>query len=108
MRSIERLVKRHMEDTGFGRVDSLSFAYYILPDGTFLGCNYDCGVRGDDHRMIFIATDIDQGNWTELHKHYRVVRFVPEANVGLIKGKQRLTDEQRAVIEKYEIELERY
>ena len=108
MLSTERLVKRHKENTGYGRVESLYQAYYILHDGTFLGCNYDYGVRGDDHRMIFVATEFDRDDWKSLHRAYRLIRFVPECNVGLIKGKQQLTAEQEAIIKKYNIEIERY
>ncbi|MDK0636908.1 hypothetical protein P5F19_14120 [Clostridium perfringens] len=108
MKSIERLVKRHQEDTGFGRVESLYESYYILPDGTFLGCNYDFGMRGDDHRMIFIATDLERNDWEGLHKAYRLIRFVPESNMALIKGRQRLTEEQKMVIDEYGLEVERY
>ena len=108
MLSTERLVKRHEEETGFGRVESLYESYYILHDGSFLGCNYDWGSRADDHRTIFGATDINYNDWDSLHKAYRLLRFMPEGNCVWVRKRQRITEAQQAIIEEYDLEVIRY
>ena len=46
--------------------------------------------------------------WEQLHRNYRVVRLVPEWQTALIKGRQRLTEEQREALESIGFEIERY
>lgn len=108
MLSTERLVKRHEKETGFGRVESLYKSYYILHDGTFLGCNYDCGTRGDDHRMVFVATNFKRNDWDSLHKAYRLLRYMPEGDCVWVRKRQRITKEQQQIIDAYNLEVIRY
>lgn len=109
MKNIENLVKRHEEEIGIGRVDELRKCYYILSDGTFLGCNFDYGSRCDDHRAIFSCfDDIEYGDFTELHKKYKVIRYMVEADMCWVLKYQRLTEKQKEVIEKYNLEVVRY
>jgi len=104
----ENLVRRHEEETGFGRVSNLYESYFILADGTFLGCNYDCGSRGDDHRSIFGATDIAYNDFESLHTKYKVLRFMPEGDCVWVKKEQKISSKQQKVIDTYDLEIVRY
>ena len=46
--------------------------------------------------------------WEQLHRNYKVVRLVPECEIAMIKGRQRLTEEQREALESIGFEIERY
>lgn len=108
MNKLELLVQTHIQEVGFGRVGNINECYYILPDGTFLGCNYDCGSRGDDHRAIFSSCDIEYGDWDALHSQYNLIRYIPECDEGIIKIGQELTPEQKEVVKMYDLEIEEY
>ena len=114
MRNIDALVKRYENLTGYG--DTVSYEYmgassfYLLPDGRFLNCLADYGVRCDDHRVIFGATKIERDDWDKLHRNYKLVRLIPESEIALIKKYQRLTEEQKRALEElkeygWEIEI---
>lgn len=112
----EDLINQHLEnndnDENYGIVENLYNSYYILYDGTFLGCLYDCGSRCDDHRGIFgaVTEEIKERgyDWELLHKTYKLLRFMPEANCIYVAKYQRITKEQKSVINKYNLEVIRY
>ena len=117
MRNINALVKRFenlTENEGFASYDYQGArSFYLLPDGRFLNCQGTYTERWDDHNLIFGATKIkdryrNSKAWEQLHRNYRVVRLVPECGTALIKGRQRLTEEQREAIKNIGFEIERY
>ena len=117
MRNIDALVKRFANLTGYEECATYDYqgarSFYLLPDGRFLNCAGSYAVRGDDHNLIFGATRIkdryrNSKAWEQLHRNYRIVRLVPEWQTALIKGRQRLTEEQREAIESIGFEIERY
>ena len=117
MRNINALVKRFenlTENEGFASYDYQGArSFYLLPDGRFLNCQGTYTERWDDHNLIFGATRIQDRYrnpkaWEQLHKNYRVVRLVPECKIAMIKGRQRLTEEQKKALENIGFEIERY
>ena len=117
MPNINALVKRFenlTENEGFASYEYQGArSFYLLPDGRFLNCSGTYTERWDDHNLIFGATKIQDRYrnpkaWEQLHKNYRVVRLVPECGTAMIKGRQRLTEEQREAIESIGFEIERY
>ena len=117
MKNINALVKRFENLTEYEECATYEYqgarSFYLLPDGRFLNCAGTYEVRGDDHNLIFGATKIkdryrNTKAWEQLHRNYRVVRLVPEWQTALIKGRQRLTEEQREAIESIGFEIERY
>ena len=117
MRNIDALVKRFENLTECEECATYEYqgarSFYLLPDGRFLNCAGTYEVRGDDHNLIFGATKIkdryrNTKAWEQLHRNYRVVRLVPEWQTALVKGRQRLTEEQREAIESIGFEIERY
>ena len=117
MRNIDALVKRFenlTENEGFASYDYQGArSFYLLPDGRFLNCQGTYTERWDAHNLIFGATKIQDRYrnpkaWEQLHRNYRVVRLVPECEIAMIKGRQRLTEEQREAIESIGFEIERY
>ena len=117
MRNIDALVKRFenlTENEGFASYDYQGArSFYLLPDGRFLNWQGTYTERWDDHNLIFGATRIqdryrNSKAFEQLHKNYRVVRLVPECEIAMVKGKQRLTEEQREALESIGFEIERY
>ena len=117
MRNINALVKRFENLTEYEGCATYEYqgarSFYLLPDGRFLNCQGTYTERWDDHNLIFGATKIkdryrNTKAWEQLHRNYRVVRLVPECGTALVKGRQRLTEEQREVIESIGFEIERY
>ena len=117
MRNIDALVKRFENLTEGEGTASYEYqgarSIYLLPDGRFLNCQGTYTERWDDHNLIFGATKIkdryrNSKAWEQLHRNYRVVRLVPECGTALVKGRQRLTEEQREAIESIGFEIERY
>ena len=117
MRNINALVKRFENLTECEEAASYEYqgakSFYLLPDGRFLNCQGTYTERWDDHNLIFGATRIQDRYrnpkaWEQLHKNYRVVRLVPEGEIAMIKGRQRLTEEQRGALESIGFEIERY
>ena len=117
MRNINALVKRFENLIECEECATYEYqgarSFYLLPDGRFLNCAGSYKVRGDDHNLIFGATKIkdryrNTKAWEQLHRNYRVVRLVPECEIAMIKGRQRLTEEQKEAIESIGFEIERY
>jgi hypothetical protein len=113
MRSLNKMVKTLTnEDYGSRLTENVNEAIYILPDGRMLDGCFDYGAREHDHRIIEGAyKDKDRytdGFWDSVHKDYRLVRMVPESQTALIKGKQRLTLEQKQLISLSGYEIEKY
>ena len=117
MRNINALVKRFENLTECEGTASYEYqgarSFYLLPDGRFLNCQGTYTERWDDHNLIFGATRIQDRYrnpkaWEQLHKNYRVVRLVPECEIAMVKGRQRLTKEQREALESIRFEIERY
>ena len=117
MRNINALVKRFENLTECKECATYDFqgarSFYLLPDGRFLNCQGTYTERWDDHNPIFGATRIQDKYrntkaWEKIHRNYRVVRLVPECEIVMIKGRQRLTEEQREAIESIGFEIERY
>ena len=117
MRNIDALVKRFENLTECEECASYEYqearSFYLLPDGRFLNCQGTYTERWDDHNLIFGATRIQDRYrnpkaWEQLHRNYRVVRLVPECEIAMIKGRQRLTEEQREALESIGFKIERY
>ena len=117
MRNINALIKRFENLTECEECATYEYqgarSFYLLPDGRFLNCQGTYTERWDDHNLIFGATKIkdryrNSKAWEQLHRNYRVVRLVPECGTALLKGRQRLTEEQKEAIESIGFEIERY
>ena len=117
MRNINALVKRFANLTEYEECATYEYrgakSFYLLPDGRFLNCQGTYTERWDDHNLIFGATRIQDRYrnpkaWEQLHRNYRVVRLVPECETALVKGRQRLTEEQKEAIANIGFEIERY
>jgi hypothetical protein len=90
------------EEYGSRLTENIGEAIYLLPDGRMLDGCFDYGCGEHDHRIIEgVYKDKDRytpGFWNAVHKDYRLVRLVPESSVALIKGRQRLTPEQKQIL----------
>lgn len=109
-KSTNKLVKNLLE-AEVQLTEDINTAMYILDDGQMIDGEFDFGIRGQDHRIIEAGIDYDRyakDFWTRLHREYRVVRLVPETNVALVKGRQRLTEAQKALLANTNYEIEVY
>lgn len=112
-----RLFKKRLQEAEVGFTDSLDTAMFLLPDGSMIDGEFDLGMRGQDHRIIFAGVNnypdyYEVSNpaslWDRLHKEYKVVRLVPESDIALIKSRQKLTDEQKRILSRSNYEIEKY
>lgn len=84
---------------------------YIFPDGSMIDGGFDCGSRGEDHRMIECLMESDRYDnhfWDDVHIQLNVVRLVPESMIALISKGQQLTKKQLTIINKTEYLVEEY
>lgn len=80
-------------------------AIYIFKDGTMMGGEYDCGIRGLDHNQLisFFNEDLQK-----MHYEYKIVRLVPETQIYLMGIGQRLTPLQKEIVDYLGYERENY
>lgn len=112
MKSV-RLLKKRLQEAEIQFTDSIHHALWLLPDGTMIDGEFDCGSRGQDHRIIesgIQGLDRYDGEkfWNTVHKDYKCVRLVPECNTALIKKRQKLTDIQKVLLAQTNFEIEPY
>jgi hypothetical protein len=112
-----RLFKKRLLEGELTFTDSIHQAMYLLPDGSMIDGEFDGGMRGQDHRVIFVgvnyedyymSSNTNETHWKRLHREYKVIRLVPESNIALIKGRQTLTAEQIEVLNQTDYVIERY
>lgn len=100
-----------IEEYGYSFTDNPKEAIYIFPNGLMIDGGFDCGSRGEDHRMIecLMETDrYDDNFWDDVHEQLQVVRLVPETMYALIAKGQELTHEQLTIINENDYDIEEY
>lgn len=96
--------KANLINDGYEFTNKLDECIYILPCGTLLDGQFDCGSRGLDHNMIggynpYNRYDNYEEFWKYVHETLCLVRVVPETGVLLLSENQFLTAEQNDVVE---------
>ncbi len=94
----EKLMKL-LDENGYYLTDNIKESIYILRNGKMISGNFDCGIRGVEHREIaeLFIEDEDRYSptiWSDLHDRTGVVMVVPEKMELLIMEGQELTEEQ--------------
>jgi hypothetical protein len=105
----EQLVNEIIEE-GYNMTDNIHEAIYLLSDGQMISGDFDCGMRGTDHRMIECIIDGDRYDndfWNKVHE-LGLVRLVPETEFALIIEGQELTAIQEKIINEIGFEIEAY
>lgn len=100
-----------LEEDGYSLTNNIQHAIYIFPNGDMIDGGFDCGSRGEDHRMIECLMNIDRYDnnfWESVHAQLQVVRLVPETKFALIANGQTLTDKQIQAIKKAKYQIEVY
>lgn len=108
---VNKYIEENIEDEGYQFTDNPEEAIYILTNGKMIDGMFDYGSRGEDHRMIeaFTKKDrYDDGFWDEVHLDMGLVRLVPETYVALVRQGQRISDEQKAILEEVGYDIEEY
>lgn len=100
------------EDIGIETTDNINESIFILPKGQMIWGEFDMGVRSLDHHSIeSLYDDLDRYDddfWEKVVERTNIIQYVPETNVVLIKKGQKITDEQRSIINKYKLLTEIY
>lgn len=92
-----------INDGDLETTSNINEAIAVLPDGTLISGEFDCGIRGLDHNGLLDAGE----NWDSLH-NCNIVRLVPESDTALINQDQQLNDIQLALLADSEYAIERY
>lgn len=104
-------IEKILNDYGYQFTNNPMEAIYIFPDGSMIDGMFDCGLRGEDHRLIECLMNSDRYDkhfWDDVHAHLKVVRLVPETKIGLIKVGQELTKKQLEILTSNGYEIEEY
>jgi hypothetical protein len=108
-----RLLKKRLTDAEISFTDSIGNALWLLPDGSMIDGEFDCGSRGQDHRVIesgIKGLDRYDGAkfWNSCHYDYKLVRLCPESDVALVAKRQKLTAEQKYILNQTSFQIEIY
>ncbi|MCY0092269.1 MULTISPECIES: hypothetical protein [Bacillus amyloliquefaciens group] len=106
-------LKNEIIEEGYNFTENPMEALYILSDGTMISGDFDCGIRGTDHRMIDSVVEgsdrYDESKfWDIVHYDLQLVRTVPETKIALIGTKQVLTADQKRIISDAGYKIEKY
>lgn len=108
----EEEIEEKIENAGYSMTDNPWNAIYVLPDGSMIDGDFDCGLRGTDHRMIecIFAGRINRYDphfWKKVFEATGAVMLVPESQEALIpeEMKDSVTRWQWAVINEIGYEL---
>lgn len=98
------------ENEGVELTNNIGESIYIFDDGRLLSGMFFDGSRTEDHRIIEVLfDDIDRYSkdfWETVVERTRVVQYVPETKMILLKGKQEVTKPQQDIIDKYKLEVD--
>lgn len=101
---------KQFEDEGVELTSNIQEAIYIFDDGRMLSGMFFDGSRTEDHRVIeMLFDDIDRYSkdfWETVVERTRVVQYVPETKMILLKGRQGVTKAQQDIIDKYKLEVD--
>jgi hypothetical protein len=108
MLSVDELLKE-----GYNLTESALEAIYILPDGKMIDGYFDCGIRGEEHRMIshWVPFDRFKENvafWNYVKYELQLVMLIPETMTALIGERQEMTEEQSDIVKNYKYKLDQY
>lgn len=98
-------------EEGYSMTGNIMEAIYLLEDGQMISGDFDCGMRGTDHRMIECIAEGDRYDndfWDNVHANFNLVRLVPETMIALITVGQEITAIQEEMLESAGYELEEY
>lgn len=85
----EEEIEEKIENAGYSMTDDPLNAIYVLPDGSMINGDFDCGMRGTDHRMIECIFDgrinrYDPHFWDKVFEVTGAVMLIPESQEVLI------------------------
>lgn len=100
------------EEEGVGLTENINEAIYIFDNGAMLSGMFVDGIRSEEHRtieLLFDDTDrSDEMFWEKVVERTRVAQYIPETEILLLKTNQELSPKQQAIVEKYDLTVERF
>lgn len=112
---VDTLLTEEQEQNILGNMiltNDIHSAIWLLGESYLVDGEYDCGMRGADHRCIEGLVDgIDRYNqdfFQIIHLEYNAIRLVPESMIALINSKQNISNKQKEQVESAGYTLEKY
>jgi len=102
--NIKANLKEFMKDVV--TTENIDQVIFIMKDGSLIGGEFDCGIRGNDHNELL--SYFEGLDWKELHKQLNIVRLVPETKVALIDKDQELNQFQQDLLTNSSYQVAKY
>ena len=106
-----------INDCDLTLTNNLNESLYLLTNGEMVnGCD-EYGERGEDHRFMldlilngknYYSLKNPMKAWKKLHDETGLVRICPETREALITTNQALTTRQKAILNKFNYQVEKY
>lgn len=99
-------IKKNDELQEFSLTGNINETYFIDSEGRQLSFGWDkYSGRLNDHRIIFGLLGIERNNFKQLIQETKLLVYMPEANEALFLEGLELSEKQRALIKKHDIEI---
>lgn len=113
----EEITDYAINDCDLTLTNNLNESLYLLTNGKMVsGCD-EYGERSEDHRYMldlvlngqnyYTLKDTTKA-WKKLHDETGLVRICPETKTALIATNQALTTRQKAILNKFNYQVEKY
>lgn len=95
----DKQISEILEEEGYSFTDNLEESVFILKNGNLVDGGFFGGnTRTIEHREIAESVVLDKDFWSVLHQRTSMIMVVPETRELLIMEKQKLSNEQKAII----------
>lgn len=100
----DKQISEILEEEGYSFTDNLEESFFILKNGNLVDGGFFGGnTRTIEHREIAESVVLDKDRydkdfWSVLHQRTSMIMVVPETRELLIMEKQKLSNEQKAII----------
>lgn len=100
----DKQISEILEEEGYSFTDNIEESVFILKNGNLVDGGFFGGnKRTIEHREIAESVVLDKGRydkdfWSVLHQRTSMIMVVPETRELLIMEKQKLSNEQKAII----------
>lgn len=95
----DKQISEILEEEGYSFTDNLEESVFILKNGNLVDGGFFGGnTRTIEHRKIAESVVLDKDFWSVLHQRTSMIMVVPETRELLIMEKQKLSNEQKAII----------
>ena len=95
----DKQISEILEEEGYSFTDNLEESVFILKNGNLVDGGFFGGdTRTIEHREIAESVVLDKDFWSVFHQRTSMIMVVPETRELLIMEKQKLSNEQKAIM----------